>query len=452
MRIRSAFGILLLLGSAAFSPAAGMDLANVRSAWRLQAETTAQALESLIDSRGLAAAVTEFQKTIAGNEKYIADEKAMIILGYKYLRNGRPAEAVAAFKINAEAHPESWNAWDSLAEGHLVAGDQEKAETFYAKSIGLNPKNENGKARLSEIRGWRLDAAAETPEALRFSPGAKTGLRGPYLGQKPPGLKPELFAPGIVSSARSFEFGLAIAPDGREIYFTRREDGGRNTILVSRLGDDGWTAPEEAPFAKGFPSGEPGLTPDGRKLFFNSNRPKSDSDQAEYGIWVVERAADGSWGEPRLHGPGMCVTAARNGNLYMTDVSGLVSPDRPVIVYPRSGEGNGPPQRVGGGVNAPTVADHAFIAPDESYILFDTSGRPGGQGGEGDLHVCFRNPDGSWSEAFNLGDAINTPGTNFVPSVSPDGRYIFYMTGRDIYWVSADILDTIRPARKLQMP
>jgi SAM-dependent methyltransferase len=143
----------------------------------------------------------------------------------------------------------------------------------------------------------------------------------------------------------------------------------------------------------------------------------------------------------------MCVTAARNGNLYMTDVSGLVSRDRPVIVYPRSAEGFGPPQRVGGGVNAPTVADHAYIAPDESYILFDTSGRPGGQGGEGDLHACFRNPDGSWSEAFNLGDAINTPGTNFVPTVSPDGRYIFYMTGRDIYWVSAEILETLKPAR-----
>ena len=151
MRIHSVLGILFLLGSLDLSPAAGMDLANSRSAWSLQSETTAQALESLIASRGLEAAVTEFRKTIAGKEKYVADEKAMITLGYQYLRKGRPAEAVAAFEINAEAHPESWNAWDSLAEACYEKGDKQKALEFYRKSVELNPASENGKKFIERI-------------------------------------------------------------------------------------------------------------------------------------------------------------------------------------------------------------------------------------------------------------------------------------------------------------
>jgi Tol biopolymer transport system component len=44
----------------------------------------------------------------------------------------------------------------------------------------------------------------------------------------------------------------------------------------------------------------------------------------------------------------------------------------------------------------------------------------------------------------NLGDAVNTDGTTFCPSVSPDGQYIFYTANRDIYWVSAKILDQLK--------
>jgi glyoxylase-like metal-dependent hydrolase (beta-lactamase superfamily II) len=419
-------------------------LANIEAAWRMQSESTAQALESLIASRGLEAGVAEYRKTIVGDERYSVAEDELNALGYRYLQNGRTAEAIAVFEINAEAFPRSWNVWDSLAEAHLSRDDQDKAEEFYRKSIALNPDNQNGRNQLSIIRGNRLDLAGETKETLRFDAGARTGLQGPYLGQKPPGSRPEIFAPGIVSSAKAVEFGVTFTPDGREMYFTKRKDGGRNTIMVSRWEKDGWTAPQEAAFAKGFPSNEPYITPDGRKLYYGCNRTMPGTDRAEYAIWVVERTAEGAWGAPRYHGPGMFVSAARNGNLYMTDVTRLVSPDRPVVVYPWTGDRYGAPQRLGGGVNSPVVADHAFVAPDESYIIFDSPVRPGGQGGYGDLYVCFKKPDGAWGEALNLGDAVNTPATNFGPTVTPDGKYIFYCTRRDIYWVSARIIDELR--------
>ncbi len=45
---------------------------------------------------------------------------------------------------------------------------------------------------------------------------------------------------------------------------------------------------------------------------------------------------------------------------------------------------------------------------------------------------------------MNLGDSVNTPGGNIAPSVSPDGKYIFYTANGDIYWVSAAILEPLR--------
>ena len=46
-------------------------------------------------------------------------------------------------------------------------------------------------------------------------------LTGPYLGQKPPGMIPEIFAPGIISQEEFIEFKGAFSPDGKEYYFYR---------------------------------------------------------------------------------------------------------------------------------------------------------------------------------------------------------------------------------------
>ena len=256
-------------------------------------------------------------------------------------------------------------------------------------------------------------------------------------------MEPRVFASGIVSTTGNFEFSIAFSPDGKEVFFTRRKDaGGLNTLMVSRCEKDGWTAPEEAAFCKGYPANEPHITPDGKKLYFGCHRQRPGAGQAEYGIWVTERIDEG-WGEPRYHGPGMYVSTARSGNLYLTDITNVAGGG--AICYPWAEGKFGPPQRLTGSVNSPTEVAHASISPDESFIIFDSYNRPGGQGGEGDLWVCFKKADGTWTEASNLGDTINTPATNFCPSLSPDGKYLFYATRRDIYWVSAEVFFRLRP-------
>ena len=72
-------------------------------------------------------------------------------------------------------------------------------------------------------------------------------LAGPYLGQTPPSAKAELFAPGLVSTGMT-ERAVAIAPDGREIYF-ELAFGQIVTIMVTRIEGGRWTEPVVAPFA-----------------------------------------------------------------------------------------------------------------------------------------------------------------------------------------------------------
>ena len=418
---------------------------NVQKFWRAGQKSVAKDIEQALDRSGIEAASKRFEK-LRGKDavSFYLDEREMNALGYRLMQSGKMPEAKAVFEMNTVAFPQSWNVWDSFAEACLNSGDNERAETYYEKSIGLNPDNVSGKNNLSGLRGHRLDAQGETKEAAGFKPGDKTGLQGPYLGQTPPGLEPKVFAPGIVSTAGNLEFAITFSPDGKEAYFTRRRNGGgQNTIMVTRWEKDGWSAPEEAAFCKGFPTNEPHVTPDGNKLYFGCQRQRPGADRADYGIWVTERTAGGGWGEPRYHGPGMYVSASRTGDLYMTDISN--SAGEGIVRYPFVGGMFGQPEKLGGGVNAPRNGDHAFIAPDENLIVFDSYFRPGGQGGEGDLWVCFKKPDGIWTDALNLGDKINTPATNFCPSLSPDGKFLFFSTCRDIAWVSAEVVERLRP-------
>jgi tetratricopeptide (TPR) repeat protein len=75
------------------------------------------------------------------------DERRLNSAGYSLLTSGQPAQAVAAFRVSADAHPNSSNAFDSLGEGLAALGDLAGARSAYEKAVQLNPGN--GHARWS---------------------------------------------------------------------------------------------------------------------------------------------------------------------------------------------------------------------------------------------------------------------------------------------------------------
>jgi hypothetical protein len=97
------------------------------------------------------------------------------------------------------------------------------------------------------------------------------------------------------------------------------------------------------------------------------------------------------------------------------------------------------PVNVGAPVSSEYNEGDVLIAPDESFLIFVSVDRPGSYG-SGDLYITFRKDDGSWSDPINLGEKINTEHYDFCPVITPDGKYFFYSSNGDIYWVDAEIL------------
>jgi hypothetical protein len=94
-------------------------------------------------------------------------------------------------------------------------------------------------------------------------------------------------------------------------------------------------------------------------------------------------------------------------------------------------------------------AIHAWISPDESYMIFNSPRE--GSYTKNDIWVSFRNSGGTWSEPINAGEKINSGADAILcPTVSPDGKYMFFTrlhlnpTYGYIYWVSTSFLDDLK--------
>ncbi|RLD26022.1 MAG: hypothetical protein DRI75_12475 [Bacteroidetes bacterium] len=92
--------------------------------------------------------------------KMIKDTKYLFIkfeseinnAGYQLLGSGQVQEAIFVFQMITEFFPDSANAWDSLAEGFLKAGNKEKATEYYNKAITMDPDGATGKNAREMLR------------------------------------------------------------------------------------------------------------------------------------------------------------------------------------------------------------------------------------------------------------------------------------------------------------
>jgi predicted Zn-dependent protease len=61
-------------------------------------------------------------------------------------------DAIGVFALNAEEHPASSNAFDSLAEAYDVGGNTQAARANYEKALVPDPTNEHARTALSQIK------------------------------------------------------------------------------------------------------------------------------------------------------------------------------------------------------------------------------------------------------------------------------------------------------------
>jgi len=281
-------------------------------------------------------------------------------------------------------------------------------------------------------------------------------LKGEYLGQKPPGLVPEIFAPDIVSDTSWAEHcQLAISPKGDEIYWSAwsskyppADTSMKNSeqIYFSKIENGAWTKPALADFVKDhltILNGGPSFTPDGNRIYFYSTDREGSLGKKD--VWYVDRTENG-WskainaGEP-LNTPDGDWTPSFTTNGYAYHMGNYYynKNEKPLKFKYSNGKFAMPD----------TVIIHPdfkpywamYVSPDESYMIF--SGVHSEGFGSLDLYVSFKTDDNVWGTPINMGDKINTEKMERFPVVSPDGKYLFFMRHtetQDFFWVSTDIL------------
>jgi hypothetical protein len=303
-------------------------------------------------------------------------------------------------------------------------------------------------------------------------------LSGEYLGQEPPGMEGELFAPGIMSTGLP-ELNAVFFPGGREVIYSVTVGPMKWALVMLREENGQWTKPEIAPFSGEHGGVDPFLSNDGNTVYFCSNRPRSGigEPESDYDIWYVKRTETG-WSEavnmeppinsdehefyPSLTREGtIYFQSRRKGGIGASDIyrSELVDGEYiEAVLLPEP-------------VNSPDFEGDALIAPDESYIIVSTY-RAEENIGQSDLYISFRMDDGSWSPIKNMGERINSEGGENCQILSPCGRYLFYTSRRskilaetapltyeailkawaepqngygDTYWVDARIIEEFRP-------
>jgi hypothetical protein len=263
---------------------------------------------------------------------------------------------------------------------------------------------------------------------LRSQQSGLSKLSGPYLGQKPPGMVPEIFAPGIVSTANDPEFSGTFSPDGKEYYFFRFADGAG--MMMTELIRDRWTAPRPASFNSTYIDNEPHITLDGKRMFFCSNRPYPGSGDQRImtQVWVMERDGD-AWGAPKHLRMGMMPSTSEQGRVFIGSGVFELADDKLVETGTLDYD-PGVPQ------DERLQRQHTCMAPDESFHVFDFNET---------LYVSCRTKDGTWGRPTDLSQGLDLPGGEMLPTLSPDQKYLFFCNRGDIYWVSSKIIENLRP-------
>ncbi|MDV3256887.1 MAG: FKBP-type peptidyl-prolyl cis-trans isomerase [Sphingomonas sp.] len=113
-------------------------------------------IEQTIDAKGLEAGLSHFAELRAkGFAGLYVDESQLNRVGYKFLRNGKLGEAVAILRLNSELYPASANVHDSLGEALAASGQRDAAIAEYRRALKLDPKAENARKMLEQLRRGR---------------------------------------------------------------------------------------------------------------------------------------------------------------------------------------------------------------------------------------------------------------------------------------------------------
>jgi hypothetical protein len=271
-----------------------------------------------------------------------------------------------------------------------------------------------------------------------------------YFSQTTPGDSAVVFAPGIVSLSNRLEHAGVLSRNGNEFYFSVvSENWDTLKTYVKKNNNGNWAADELASFsAISGGAAEIFIDRQNTNVIFVVNGLANTSDGwLKTDFWIAKKVDD-QWGTPHKLGTALNdievqwhPTISDSGNLYFGSKGFIYRAHRiDDTTYSEPCKFDDPAINLKGSRNA-----EPCIAADESFLIF-SSDRTGGYGNN-DLYITFKKNNTSWTNPKNLGPKINSEGSDFSPSITPDGKFLLFAKDnrvtRDIYWVSTGFIEKL---------
>ncbi|MGQ3677377.1 TolB family protein [Tenacibaculum discolor] len=250
--------------------------------------------------------------------------------------------------------------------------------------------------------------------------------------------KPQLFLPELFNGLPNIR-DFSMNKNQNEFYFTVESYLKEYSFIAySKKVNNTWQKPKVVSFSGQYKDLEPFLSPNGLKLFFASNRKNNDSGEVkkDMDIWYVTRKSlSDNWSKPISVGSTINTSAnefypsvTEKGDLFFT-AEYENSKGKEDIYVSRLVDGKyTTPVSLGSGVNSDKYEFNAFVAPDESFIIFTSYGRKDDLG-RGDLYLSKKGNNNEWLPAKHLTN-LNSKKLDYCPFVDLTNNKIYYTTSK----------------------
>ncbi|WP_299525772.1 hypothetical protein [Winogradskyella sp.] len=246
--------------------------------------------------------------------------------------------------------------------------------------------------------------------------------------------KPIKFHPEVVSTHVD-KFNTSFSPDGQTIYYTvTAQKLGVTGIAFQKFEKATFGSPEFVPFVSSdIPVTDVQISPDGNLMLFSSFKDYEGKPEGfNFNIWTSE-LKNGQWQEPKPLG----FPVSSSGNEFYP-----VMTNNKNLYFSSDKEGNSDiylsrfldgeyqePVRLPDNINSKKREADAFVANDESFMIFVRVDEPEGYG-KSDLYISFKKNQTEWSDPINMGKDVNSNEIDGSPYVTSDKAYLIFTSGR----------------------
>lgn len=386
--------------------------------WMLLAQGNSASREARFHSKALEyyhasaydEALKELDKVFKANPYYI---ESWLLAGDIHSIRGNRAEAIRCYKRAIEIDEMFFP--PAL---YILANHQFVMEMYAESVVNYQKFLSNADVRPSE-----KEKAEKNKELATFRIASMSN---------PVSFEPENL--GNEVNTEGYEFVNYISADGAQLYLTRRRPKSQRKdedFYVALNNNGKWINVTELgpPVNTPLDEGAMCLSPDGQFLFYAAcNRPDG------YGscdLYVAVKKGD-SWGEPQNLGPSVNTSFWESQPSFSPDGKTLyfVS-NRPggwgssdIWITKLSDDGKWSlPENAGSVINTPDAERGPFIHPDGTTLYFSSKGHTGM--GEGDIFLSRRSASGEWSSPENLGYPVNTNADEVTLVVDLKGKYAY---------------------------